>query len=125
MNSLSFVKKLAVATTASLLLAMPVAYAKTPTTKVVFAEGSYCGNYEGQINGARNFTLTILKGQTVYISSDTDYDGISSITAKNPQGKLMKDVGDSDSFAFNITKTGKHTITVKGDNYVNLKFCAY
>ncbi|MDO4450355.1 MAG: hypothetical protein Q4B79_05280 [Moraxella sp.] len=95
------------------------------TTPIVFAKGSYCGSFEGDVVG-RRFTLGLMKHQTLFVNP-TDRSQYEVIV-KNPKGQTLKNNGGSMS-GWDIPQNGKYTIIItpfnKGDSYANIEFCAY
>lgn len=102
-------------------------FAKTKTTPIVFAKGSTCGMYDGNVAG-EIFTLQLNKGQILYI----DVDSSKPITPKvsSPQGKSIPiDYEYPDGvLAYRTTTKGKYSVRfdVADNNYpfAEVEFCA-
>lgn len=110
---------------AGMLCVASVSYAKT--TPIVFAKGSTCGMYDGNVAG-EIFTLQLNKGQILYI----DVDSSKPITPKvsSPQGKSIPiDYEYPDGvLAYRTTTKGKYSVRfdVADNNYpfAEVEFCA-
>ncbi|WP_019520686.1 hypothetical protein [Faucicola boevrei] len=105
---------------------------KSEVTPIVFAKGSHCGSFSGDI-GNRQFTLYLNQSQVLEILMD-DVRDIFPIV-KNSKNKIVLDEDHPHSeyvgYAYFIETKGKHTITFKTDReykanpYTKVEFCAY
>lgn len=97
-------------------------------TPIVFAKGSYCASYAGEIDNSKTFSLFLLKNQYLNVH----YNGKEvRVKVTDKTGKLYKDKYDEyDMYVFSpIPKKGNYyvTITPKPNyhhSWQEIKFCA-
>ncbi|MDO4441764.1 MAG: hypothetical protein Q4B81_06250 [Moraxella sp.] len=105
---------------------------KSNVTPIVFAKGSHCGSFSGDIDN-RQFTLYLNQSQTLEILLNDVRDIFP--TVKNPKHKIVNPeygpYSEYVGYAYFIKTKGKHTITFKTDReykvnpYAKIEFCAY
>ena len=95
------------------------------TTPVQFVKGSYCGSFDGNVVG-RKFTLQLNAGQLLSIEVNASKDIYPIV--KDPKGKTLVAVDESNPYAYNTTKKGKYTVSFDVEDesypYAEIKFCA-
>lgn len=116
-------KKFIMVLMASAVFALP-AHAKLKTTTLSFAKGSYCTSFTGYYQD-RVFKIYLLPQQTLSISTT---DVVGSVVVKDPKGRVLKDVGESD-YNYRIRQKGNHTIKINrasiNGGSDTIEFCAY
>lgn len=118
-------KALKILAVCSLLAIGGQSVAKQIATPVVFAKGSNCGLFDGNVLG-RNFTLNLNANQDLVIQVYAFKPVYPSV--KDPKGKLLDNTGSED-FVYRTTTKGKHSVTFAAEDesypYAEVKFCAY
>lgn len=118
-------KSLKVLSLCALLAVSGQSFAKLTVTPIVFAKGSSCGAFEGNVVG-RVFTLQLNAKQDLTINVNA-FKPIYPVV-KSPNGMALKDVG-VENYEYIIKRKGKHEITfeVEDESYpfAEVKFCAY
>lgn len=118
-------KTLKILATCALLLIGGQSFAKQTTTPIVFAKGSDCSLFDGDVLG-RNFTLNLNANQDLVIQVYAFKPVYPSV--KDPKGKLLDNMGSED-FVYRTKAKGKYSVTFAAEDesypYVEVKFCAY
>lgn len=103
--------------------------AKTSVTRIVFPQGSYCGIFAGMINGKRDFSLHLAKGQTLTVMPEEG--AFKDIQVRDAKKVLLNDfataeVGEDIYYSYTIKNTGVHKISIKlhGNEWRSIEFCA-
>ncbi|PNK61330.1 hypothetical protein [Psychrobacter sp. FDAARGOS_221] len=100
------------------------AQAAEPTTKLVFAKGSYCGSFSGDLKRGKRFSLWLLANQEVIIRN-TGYSKIKVAYIDSPNGRVKGEHFDNMT-SFYTTKRGNHYIKIYGsDHHSSVEICAY
>lgn len=118
-------KSLKVLALCALLTVSGQSFAKLTVTPIVFAKGSSCGVFEGNVAG-RVFTLQLNAKQDLTINVNA-FKPIYPVV-KSPNGMALKDVG-AESYEYVTKQKGKHEIIfgIEDESYpfAEVKFCAY
>lgn len=103
-----------------------VVHAKT--TPIVFAKGSYCASYTGEIGNSKTFSLFLLKNQYLNVHYNANQ---VKVRVTDKAGKIYKNnYQENDMYIFSpIPKKGNYyvTITPKPNyrhSWQEVKFCA-
>lgn len=119
-----FMKTLKVALLCGLMAMGGQAFAKTTTTPIVFAKGSSCGYFDGNVVG-RKFTLFLQANQALTI--DVDASKPIYPTVKNPKNQILRDIGHEYEYETQLKGTHSISFDVEDESYpyAEVKFCAY
>ena len=90
-----------------------------PTSQVVFAKGSYCGSYTGDLSKGRVFKVSLGANQELVINTDGHVQSV-----KDSKGRRLTDHGDSD-YRYYTRSKGEHRITMVGSGFSSAEFCVY
>lgn len=105
-----------------------VGHAATKATPIVFAKGSYCGSYTGEISNSKTFSLFLLKNQ--YLNVHYNANEVK-IRVTDKAGKVYKnDHQENGTYMLSpIPKKGNYYITVTPKpkyrhSWQKIEFCA-
>lgn len=110
---------------AGMLCVASVGYAKT--TPIVFAKGSTCGMFDGNVAG-ETFTLQLNKGQVLYIDVDSSKPIMPKV--RDPKGKPVSLDYEYPNgvLAYRTTTKGKYSIRFDTADehypFAKVEFCA-
>ncbi|WP_019671820.1 hypothetical protein [Psychrobacter lutiphocae] len=113
------------ALTIGCLFALPVQAAEQ-STKVTFADGSYCGSFSGNMKDGKKFRLWLQPNQELVIRN-TGNDQLNVAYVEGPSGRLegARDCYEDRTTYYTESK-GNHYMKVYGnDSYSSVEFCAY
>nr|WP_317200299.1 hypothetical protein [uncultured Psychrobacter sp.] len=100
------------------------AQAAESSTKITFADNSYCGSFTGNIKDGKEFRLWLMANQNLVIRNVGD-DQISVAYVTGPNGRLSGDRYDNENSYFTERK-GNHRMKVYGNSsHSSVEFCAY
>lgn len=99
--------------------------AMSKTTPIIFAKGSSCSAYEGNVID-KKFTLNLNAGQTLLINPDMGIvESIDRMIVQNPKGQILQSLGFSE---WKNKVKGQHNIKIipkSGNSFVSVNICAY
>ena len=94
------------------------------STKITFADNSYCGSFTGNIKNGKVFRLWLKADQNLVIRNVGD-DRINVAYVTGPNGRLDGDRYEDETSYFTERK-GNHHIKVYGNSsHSAVEFCAY
>lgn len=97
--------------------------AKAPTP-VVFAKGSYCGSFTGNVQHGRTFRLGLLANQD-FIVTNIGNGQINVAAVDGPNGRI-KGSRYGNSKRYYISKNGRHDVLIFANTgHSSIEFCAY
>ena len=109
----------------ALLAVSSQSLAKQTVTSIVFAKGSNCGSFDGNIVG-RKFTLHLGANQNLTIDVDASKPVYPRV--RDSKGKPPDEIGDN-GFIYKTKAKRKYSVVfeVEDESYpfAEVKFCAY
>ena len=123
-NQGAVMNKLIIAITIALSSAFSMPLQAKAPTKVVFAKGSYCGSFTGNVRHGRTFRLGLLANQD-FIITNTGDGQINVASVKGPNG-IIRGSRIGNAKGYYISKSGPHDILIYANsNHSSIEFCAY
>lgn len=113
------IKVLAKACLIGMVMTLSLNAQALPSSKVVFAKGSYCGSYTGDLRSGRVFKIALGANQELVINTDGHVQSV-----RDSKGKRLADYGEYDYRYFTRTK-GEHRVIMVGSRFSTVEFCAY
>ncbi|AWT49509.1 hypothetical protein DLE54_08310 [Psychrobacter sp. YP14] len=99
----------------AMLMALPAQ--ALPTSEVIFAKGSDCGQYQGDLTTGRMFSVEMTANQTLVVKTDGH---VQSVT--DSKGRLLNDEGGA-NYRYVAKSSGTHTIKLVGRVESQVEFC--
>lgn len=118
-------KKSAITLTLSLLSLTFLTATAQASTRIKFAQGSYCGSYSGNFSNGREFILGLGRGQTFTsrnIGDGTQYD----VYVIGPTGRVDGDKVNEAQISYPIPVSGNYRVYLESSTpSSSVEFCAY
>ena len=102
---------------ASALLSLALTSHAMPKTEVIFAKGSNCGSFKGDLTSGKLFTVELGPKQALTVSTDGHVQVV-----KDSNGESLEDEGGYD-YRYVTKHPGTHTVKMVGRATSVAEFC--